>query len=119
MEESKNQPSPPRRVVKVRWKKDYPDATNHVCIGDVIRETDQYIAVLGVTYHFKKGAPHGYTKGFQVGKSLERVRWIPWNTIALVTELPPQLDWRTIEVVPNEQGRLEVIDEAKHFVAHP
>ena len=107
------------RVVKVRWKKEYPNATNHVCVGEIVRETNQYIAVLGVTYHFKRGAPQGYTKGFKVGKSRERVRWIPWSAIALVTEISADLDWRTIDVQPNEVGRLQVVDEAKRPVASP
>ena len=107
------------RVVKIRWKKEYPNATNHVCIGEIVRETNEYIAVLGVTYHFRKGSPQGYSRAFKVGKSLERLRWIPWSAIALVTELSAELDWRTIEVRPNEEGRLEVVDEAERFVVHP
>jgi hypothetical protein len=119
MVEFQNTQSNRGKVVKIRWKKEYPNATNHVCIGEVVRETDAYIVVHGVTYHFRKGAPQGFTKGFKVGRSRERVRWIPWSAIALVTELSPDLDWRQSEVEPNEDGRLQLVDEAKRPVASP
>ncbi len=40
------------KIVRVHWAKPYPTAHNHVAIGLVIAETDNYLVLRRKTYHF-------------------------------------------------------------------
>lgn len=87
------------KIVKVRWVKRYAEAENHVCIGEIVRETDWYLVMRGFLISFKKGDQ-------EVRKDEECVRWIPWPQIAAVTELQPGLKWREVEFRVNEVGKV-------------
>lgn len=87
------------KVVKVRWVKPYGEATNQVCVGEVVRETAEYLVVRGMVLNFRKGDR-------QVRRDEERVRWIPWPRIAAVTELPTNLRWREAEFSVDDVGQV-------------
>lgn len=97
-----------KQIVKVRWVKNYQGETSHECIGEVIKETASYIVVKGLTFHFEKHSENPFPR-----RSQERVRWIPWHNIALITELPSDLNWRNIEFYVNDEGRLVYKDYTK------
>jgi len=85
------------KVVKVRWVKQYAEATNQVCIGEVVRETAEYLVMRGVVLNVRKGAP-------ELKRDEERVHWIPWGQIAGACELPSDTKWRQLEFTVDEVG---------------
>ena len=42
------------KIVRIRCKKDYPDAHTHVIIGKVVDETTRYIVISGRAFHFRR-----------------------------------------------------------------
>lgn len=87
------------KIVRVRWVKPYAEATSHVCMGEIVRETPEYLVVRGVVLNFRKGDR-------QVKRDEERVRWIPWWQIAVVDELPADVKWRQTEFFVDESGQV-------------
>jgi len=87
------------KIVRVRWVKQYPEATNQVCVGEIVREAPEYLVVRGIVLSFHKGDR-------QAKRDEERVRWVPWSQIALVEELPHDLKWRQIEFFVDESGQV-------------
>lgn len=57
----------------------------------------------GQTYHFGK-VHTSSTRGIRSGET--QTRWIPWSQIAVVTELPTNLDWRHVPFKLNKDSRL-------------
>ena len=99
-----------RMIVKVRWLKPYEGAQNHICIGEVVGETPQYLKILGKTYHFRR--PQGNVRAVQT--SGIKVRWIPWSRIEVVTELHPDTDWRNLQLKLDNNNRLSVTGSVAH-----
>jgi hypothetical protein len=99
------------KVVKVRFVKRYKDAKNHVCIGEVKAETNNYLVVKGRTFHFGSSLPH--KREMQDG--LAKTRWIPWHQIELVTELPADINWKTEEFVLDASGDIVLRRELKRY----
>lgn len=87
------------KTVKVRWVKHYKDAATHVCVGEVVRETPLYIVMRGALLHFHKGDS-------ELQCEEEKVRWIPWQQIDAVTELPQNLKWRERTFYIDETGQV-------------
>lgn len=102
--------SPGAKVVKIRWVKPYEGAQNHICIGEVLEESPNYLKVFGKTFHFRK--PQGHAKAVQY--SSPKTRWIPWSRIEVVTELPEGIDWRNIRFTVDAQNRLCVAGDSPH-----
>lgn len=90
------------KVVKVRQVKDYPDAKNHIMVGEVIAETLQYLKMKCRTFTFPTLS--GYRAPSAIKVSSIKTRWIPWCRIAVVTELTPDFDWEgaEFEVLDND-----------------
>lgn len=97
------------RIVKVRMVKKYKDAKNHVCIGEVKRETASYIVVKGVTFHF--GSVFSQPPTLVRGEM--KTRWIPWHQVEIVTELAADLDWLNEEFTLDDTGDIILKREAK------
>ncbi len=95
-----------RLYVKIRHRKYYKNATVHVCVGEVIQETNYYIKVRGVTYSFKDDDPK---------ISPEGVFWIPWAGIAVVEELPNTTEWRKLRFKVCGMD-LVLVDEANNII---
>ena len=87
------------KIVKVRWVKPYATAHNHVAIGAVIAETNNYLVLRCKTYHFgdhvggKKMKLHSekYVSGIMEGAPVTRI--VPWHRIEIIHELPSSTDW--------------------------
>lgn len=89
------------KVVKIRWCKNYSEATSHVGMGEILNETPNYLVLDGYTFHFDKDGHDPMPR-----KSSRKIRWIPWAQIELVTELPENLNWDNITFFVNEEGRI-------------
>jgi len=87
------------KIVKVRWVKRYRDEATHVCVGEVVRETPIYLVMRGALLNFHKGDN-------ELDCENEEVRWIPWQQIAAVTELPQGMKWREAKFSVDETGRV-------------
>lgn len=109
------------KIIRVRWMKPYPTAHNHVAIGLVIAETNNYLVLNCKTYHF--GANIGgrkvilrndkYVGGVLVGENAIRV--IPWHCIEVINELPPSTDW-TADACVDESGLCFLNNEHKTVI---
>jgi hypothetical protein len=88
------------KIVQVRWVKRYAEAANQVCVGEIVRETPEYLVMKGLVLSYHKGEA-------QAQRDEERVRWIPWSQIAVVCELPSDLKWRQAEFFLDELGRVK------------
>ncbi len=112
------------KVVRIRWVKSYPEAHNHVAVGDVLDETPHYITLLCKTYHFggniggRKGrlVPHKYVGGVVEGE--KAVRSIPWSRIEVINELPEDTDW-DVEAQVDEDGSCVLSNKRKTVVTRP
>jgi hypothetical protein len=72
------------KIVRLRWKKVYKEASNHVAIGKVLHENSGYLVMKCKTFHFQKilsGTTHGILEGEVC------VRMIPWSAIEVMHEL--------------------------------
>jgi|SRR3989339_1026314 len=101
MTEQKN-----KRIWKVRTVKDYPEAHNHLFIGQVLELTQSYVRLDCRTYHFGK-AINGI-KDIRVGS--RGIRILPWNRIELINELPSSFDHCKAELISNEDGKIAFSD---------
>jgi len=89
------------KIIRIRWIKQYPTAHNHVAVGAVIDETDNYLVVLCKTYHFgdhiggkrAKTIIGKYVNGVLEGEKATRI--IPWHSIEIMHELPAATEWQT------------------------
>ncbi len=90
------------KIIKVRMGKEYPGANNHVAVGEVLEEHAQYLRMRCQTYHFRKNVRTG---GIQV-------RCFPWERIAVITELPQDVQWEKVDFKLNEEGKL-VLDDSR------
>ena len=87
------------KVVCVRWVKPYSEAHNHVVVGDVVAESENYISLYCKAYHIAKhrGCPRAkLIPNKSVGGILEgdkRVRHIPWSRIEVISEHPTDTNW--------------------------
>ena len=93
------------KTVKVRMEKEYREAKNHIAVGEVLEENAQYLRMWCETYHFGKNRNK---KDIITGGI--KIRCFPWNRIAVITELPGDIEWEGAEFKLSEQGRL-VLDD--------
>ena len=95
------------KIVKVRMGKEYPQARNHVAVGEVLEEHPQYLRMCCQTYHFGKYKNEGNVKTGGI-----RVRCFPWGRIAVITELSRDIPWEKTNFKLNEDGKL-VLDDTR------
>ena len=96
------------RIVKVRVEKPYPEAGNHVAIGEVLEENARYLRLRCRTYHFGKYKSERNVKAGEI-----QVRCFPYERIAVITELPQALQWEKANFKLNEDGKLVLDDSAQ------
>ena len=110
------------KIVRIRWMKPYPTAHNHVAIGSVIDETDNYLVVLCKTYHFgdhiggkkTKLITGKYINGVLEGDKATRI--IPWHRIEILHELPSSTEWQT-DTYTDESGLCYLNNKQKTVIA--
>ena len=112
------------RIVKIRWIKPYPEAHNHIAIGEVVDETNIALKVNCRTYHFGKTVdakncelkPGKYVGGVLAGKKAIRV--IPWNRIEVMHQLSDDTDWDVTGKFDSD-GNCVLKNENKTLIARP
>jgi hypothetical protein len=87
------------RIWKVRMRKAYADATNHVVVGEVIEENPLYLRMRCRAFHFKRP-----TMNANIVTSDVKVRLFPWEQISYITELPDSSDWERADAGLDEKG---------------
>jgi hypothetical protein len=71
-------------VWKIRCKKQYVEANNHLIVGYLLKYSTEYVKVLGRTFHFGKVLTE--KSGISIGEFDNRI--VPWNNIEIVNILP-------------------------------
>ena len=95
-----------KRIWKVRTVKNYPEAHNHLFIGQVLQLTQFYIRMDCRTYHFGKTINN--KKDIRSGAKCIRI--LPWNRIELINELPSFFDYSKASLISNEDGKIALSD---------
>lgn len=95
-----------KKIWKVRTVKNYPEAHNHLFIGQILQLTPFYVRLDCKTYHFGKAV--NSVKDIRAGA--KGVRILPWNRIELINELPPSFDYSKASLTSNEDGKIALSD---------
>ena len=95
-----------KKIWKVRTVKNYPQAHNHLFIGQVLQITQSYVRLDCRTYHFGKAINN--SKDIRVG--MHGVRILPWNRIELINELPASFDFANAKLVSDAEGKIALSD---------
>jgi hypothetical protein len=90
-----------KKIWKIRTIKNYPEAHNHICVGEVLDLEDAYVRLRCRTYHFSKSV--NGLKDVRVGDI--GVRIFSWNRIEIINELAPGFNY--------EQSKLSLDDQRK------
>ena len=114
------------KIVRVRWVKPYPTAHNHVAVGTVMDETNNYLVLLCRMYHFGSNLGSGgkrakMLKGQYVNGVLEgnkETRIIPWHCIEVMHELPTATDWEA-DAYTDESGYCYLNNKHKTDITRP
>jgi hypothetical protein len=81
----------PKRVWKVRIRKPYDTATNHVVVGEVLEETANYVRMRCRAFHFHRPTHDSSIISGDIG-----IRVFPWTSISYATEIPYDSDWEHV-----------------------
>ena len=95
-----------KKIWKVRTVKNYPEAHNHLFIGQALELTPYYVRLDCRTYHFGKTINN--IKDIRVG--MKGIRILPWNRIELINELPSSFDYSKADLASNENGKIALSD---------
>lgn len=95
-----------RKIWKVRTVKNYPEAHNHLFIGQVLELTPSYVRLDCRTYHFGKAI--NSVKDIRVGT--KGIRILLWNRIELINELPSSFDYSKADLISNKDGKIASSD---------
>ncbi|MCK4873356.1 MAG: hypothetical protein KAS72_11575 [Phycisphaerales bacterium] len=89
--------------------KPYPDAHNHLLIGEVREDNDRYVALMCRSFHMGR-AVNGF-RDVRTGECHERL--VPWMRVEVVHVLPADFDYRTAELEMDHSGDI-VLADAKY-----
>ena len=96
----------PRPVWKIRIRRNYAEATNHVVVGEVLTQTPEFIRLRCRAFHFRRPTTSAHIASGDV-----QTRVFPWATIAYATELADGFNW--------ELARAELTREGDVVLIHP
>jgi hypothetical protein len=99
----------PTKVWKVRQKKSYADAHNHIYLGEVISENSKYVTMKCLTFHFGKKIDSVGKKDIVTG--MYRVRRIPWSQIEVIHDIHSDFDFIHAKLVIDSDGTAVLRDE--------
>ena len=97
-------------VWKVRCKKQYKGAHNHLVIGQVIEVTDAFVRIQGISFHFKSSVSD--IKDVIVGDLSVRV--IPWNNIEIANVISENFDFMVATLKMNDETMTIRFADDKH-----
>jgi hypothetical protein len=89
-----------RRIWKVRSIKPYPDAHNHVLIGQVVSRDDACVELMCRSLHY--GRTVSSPKDVVVGAIGKRI--VPWSRIEVINELPAGFDYQNAKLEVDQKG---------------
>ena len=95
-----------KKIWKVRTAKNYPEAHNHLFIGQVLELTLSYIRLDCWTYHF--GRSINSLKEIRAGA--RGIRILPWSRIEMINELPSSFDYSKADLITTEDGKIALSD---------
>ncbi len=95
-----------KKIWKVHTVKNYPQAHNHLFIGQALELTQSYVRLDCRTYHFGKTINN--IKDIRAG--MKGIRIPPRNRIELINELPTSFDYSKAELVSKENGKIALSD---------
>jgi len=99
-----------KTIWKIRTVKDYPQAHNHLMVGEVLEQTLAWVRVKGKTYHY--GTTVGTLNDVKVGPLMTRI--LPWNRIELIHELDPEFDYAEATLVMPQSGQGVILRHGEH-----
>ncbi len=99
--------------IRLRCKKQYPEAHTHIIIGQVEAETASYIAVKGRTFHFRRLIDQMRS---QIHRGQDMIRIIPWDNIEIIHRLDQPVDCNA-DFTFDKHGNLILMDKSKTAIA--
>ncbi|MCF7956946.1 MAG: hypothetical protein K9M57_00720 [Phycisphaerae bacterium] len=82
------------KIWKIRTVKDYPEAHNHVLVGQVLEHNDAFIRLHCRSYHF--GGAINSPRNVREGVLMVRI--IPWQRVEVINELPSSFNYVNAKV---------------------
>lgn len=98
-----------KNIWKIRFVKNYPEAHNHLFVGDVLETTPVYVRVKGKTFHW--GNAVCQLSDIRIGDN--EVRIIPWARIEIINELVQEFNYADAELVMGADGAV-VLEDDRH-----
>lgn len=83
-----------KKIWKIRTVKNYPEAHNHVFVGEVLEVKDSYIKLNCRTFHFGRNV--NAPKDIRVGNI--GIRIIPWNRVEIINDLEPTFNYKEAQL---------------------
>ncbi len=98
--------------IRLRCRKNYPDAHTHIIIGTVVSENSNYILVRGRTFHFRR-IENQLRSNIQCGDTMTRA--VPWSNIEIIHELGHNVDYET-DIAFDRNGNLILTDRNQTII---
>lgn len=95
-----------RLIWTVRFVKPYPDAHNHLLIGQIVGRDQVCLELICKSFHYGR-AVNG-PKDISVGTVGKRI--VPWNRIEIVNELPASFDYQNAKLKADQKGGILLSD---------
>ncbi len=95
-----------KKIWKIRTVKTYPEAHNHIIIGQVLDTTESCIRMDCKTYHFGKAV--NSEKDICSGSRMVRI--IPWCRVEIINELSDSFDYINAQVSADKNGIINIRD---------
>lgn len=96
------------KIVKVRIVKNYASARNHIVIGRVLDECDNYLILECRTIHFGKLVRNRS----RIEHGAKSLRALPWHRVEVMHILDDDTDWES-ELITNERGYISLADSSE------
>ena len=96
-----------RQIWKVRSIKPYPDAHNHLLIGQVAGRDNVCVELMCRSFHYGRAVngPKDIITG-TIGK-----RIVPWSRIEIINELPASFDYQNAKLKADQAGGIVLSDD--------
>jgi hypothetical protein len=93
-------------IWQIRFVKPYPDAHNHILVGQVVARDAVCVKLLCKAYHF--GRVVNRLRDIREGPLGTRI--VPWHRIEVVHELPGSFGFRRAWLAANDEGNYVLFD---------
>jgi hypothetical protein len=98
-----------KEIWKIRSVKSYPEAHNHIIVGEVLEKDTACVRVKGRSYHFgRRVAKFG---DIRVGPLTERI--VTCSRVEIINVLPSTFDYAEAKLIMEEDGSA-VLDDGSY-----